>query len=612
MLLLASISFNGFSQEKKTAKAKLNEATVFFQGAELIHTATYTLSQGENEIYIEGLSPDIDKNSLKIKASNGVIISSYEFSTNFLTENSSSPNVKRWQDSVNFYQAKLKQIEIEDDINNNLISLLQKGTEKNVNGSDNGLGIEELVKTMDYYKEKSKELQANEIENEKKEKEYREIINKFNAQIRQESLKNSKTSGILKLNLSSPVAANCKFDISYYTSAAKWTPYYDINVIATDKPIRIIAKSKVSQTTGLDWEKVKLILSTSSPSNRKVAPLFNTWFLDFYKPAYRVADYLPDNEDSPKVQESMSQNSFSYDKSEVKIRGIRSSLSNAQPLYVVDGMPVSASGNSNPLASINPADIVSMESLKDASATAIYGSRAANGVVMITTRKGSMKNNINDNNIEEYLTQTENDLNRVYNIELPYTIPGNGKEQNIDLLTVNTPASYKYYCVPKLDTETYLLAEISDWQKLNLLSGSAYITYDGTYIGETYIDAGTTQENLTLTLGNDKRVSVKREKMQDFSSVKFLGTDVKQVFTYKLTVRNNQNKPVKMVLKDQYPVSAQKTIEVELLTKETTPPTVNKEELGVLSWENEIAAGETKEYRISYSVKYPKGSKLNW
>ncbi len=612
MLLLASISFNGFSQEKKTAKAKLNEATVFFQGAELIHTATYTLSQGENEIYIEGLSPDIDKNSLKIKASNGVIISSYEFSTNFLTENSSSPNVKRWQDSVNFYQAKLKQIEIEDDINNNLISLLQKGTEKNVNGSDNGLGIEELVKTMDYYKEKSKELQANEIENEKKEKEYREIINKFNAQIRQESLKNSKTSGILKLNLSSPVAANCKFDISYYTSAAKWTPYYDINVIATDKPIRIIAKSKVSQTTGLDWEKVKLILSTSSPSNRKVAPLFNTWFLDFYKPAYRAVDYLPDNEDSPKVQESMSQNSFSYDKSEVKIRGIRSSLSNAQPLYVVDGMPVSASGNSNPLASINPADIVSMESLKDASATAIYGSRAANGVVMITTRKGSMKNNINDNNIEEYLTQTENDLNRVYNIELPYTIPGNGKEQNIDLLTVNTPASYKYYCVPKLDTETYLLAEISDWQKLNLLSGSAYITYDGTYIGETYIDAGTTQENLTLTLGNDKRVSVKREKMQDFSSVKFLGTDVKQVFTYKLTVRNNQNKPVKMVLKDQYPVSAQKTIEVELLTKETTPPTVNKEELGVLSWENEIAAGETKEYRISYSVKYPKGSKLNW
>ena len=74
----------------------------------------------------------------------------------------------------------------------------------------------------------------------------------------------------------------------------------------------------------------------------------------------------------------------------VNIRGT-SSFGNNQPLYVVDGMPIGSGvqgGGSNPLASINPADIVSMEILKDASATAIYGSRAANGVVMITTRRG--------------------------------------------------------------------------------------------------------------------------------------------------------------------------------------------------------------------------------
>ncbi len=75
----------------------------------------------------------------------------------------------------------------------------------------------------------------------------------------------------------------------------------------------------------------------------------------------------------------------------VRIRGT-SSFGNNEPLYVVDGMPIGSGqqgGGSNPLASINPADIVSMEILKDASATAIYGSRAANGVVMITTRKGN-------------------------------------------------------------------------------------------------------------------------------------------------------------------------------------------------------------------------------
>ena len=76
----------------------------------------------------------------------------------------------------------------------------------------------------------------------------------------------------------------------------------------------------------------------------------------------------------------------------VRIRGTSSLSGSNDPLYVVDGMPIGGgtdkSASSNPLASINPADIVSMEILKDASATAIYGSRASNGVIMITTRKG--------------------------------------------------------------------------------------------------------------------------------------------------------------------------------------------------------------------------------
>jgi|GEM_PF-119105 len=614
LLLSATISLNGFAQEKKTTKAKLNEATVFFQGAELNHTATYSLTKGENEVYIEGLSPNIDKNSLKIKASNGVIVSAYEFSTDFLTENKPGASVQKLQDSLDIYEKKLAELNIDIDITTNLISFLQKGTSKNVDGSEKGLGIEELVKTMNYYKTKSKELQDVQADNNKKKNDLTQSVRRLKNQITQESTKNNKTSGILKLNLSAPQTATCNFIISYYTVSAGWAPYYNITVTATDKPVSIAAKTKVFQTTGLDWEKVKLTLSTSSPSNGKIAPLFRTWFLDFYKPTYKKQEreVVPEKSKSTDAAQntfsptmSMSQTGHSYGHN-VRIRGTSTGGDN-DPLYIVDGTPITASGNDNPLASINPADIISMEVLKDASATAIYGSRATNGVVLITTKKG-----VRENDIEEYLTQTENELNRIYNIDIPYTIPGNGKEQSIDLHTVNTDADYKYYCVPKLDTETYLLAEISDWQKLNLLSGSAYVTYDGTYIGETFIDANTTHEKLTLTLGTDKRVSVKREKMQDYSSTKFLGSDVKQVFTYKLTVRNSQNRPIMMVLKDQYPVSTQKSIEVELLTKETTPWTANKEEVGVLSWENEIAAGETKEYRMSYSVKYPKGSRLNW
>ncbi|RDV15040.1 TonB-dependent receptor [Pontibacter diazotrophicus] len=73
----------------------------------------------------------------------------------------------------------------------------------------------------------------------------------------------------------------------------------------------------------------------------------------------------------------------------VRIRGV-STVGNNQPLYVIDGIPVGTGGGgvTNPLATINPADIESMSVLKDASAAAVYGVRAANGVVLITTKRG--------------------------------------------------------------------------------------------------------------------------------------------------------------------------------------------------------------------------------
>jgi TonB-dependent starch-binding outer membrane protein SusC len=78
----------------------------------------------------------------------------------------------------------------------------------------------------------------------------------------------------------------------------------------------------------------------------------------------------------------------------VRVRGVSSISGNAQPLYVVDGVPVvadnlsSTTAATNPIADINPNDIADISILKDASASAIYGSRATNGVVLITTKRG--------------------------------------------------------------------------------------------------------------------------------------------------------------------------------------------------------------------------------
>ena len=86
---------------------------------------------------------------------------------------------------------------------------------------------------------------------------------------------------------------------------------------------------------------------------------------------------------------------------DIFIRGSRSLSASSQPLYVVDGVPLNGTvgktheenlDNVSPrggtLESLNPSDIESVEVLKDASATAIYGSRGANGVILITTKRG--------------------------------------------------------------------------------------------------------------------------------------------------------------------------------------------------------------------------------
>ncbi|HSM04346.1 MAG TPA: TonB-dependent receptor [Longimicrobiales bacterium] len=82
----------------------------------------------------------------------------------------------------------------------------------------------------------------------------------------------------------------------------------------------------------------------------------------------------------------------------VRVRGANSITANSEPLYVIDGVPVTQGTDSsdptqNPLVTVNTNDIESIQVLKDASATAIYGSRGANGVILITTRSGGERGN---------------------------------------------------------------------------------------------------------------------------------------------------------------------------------------------------------------------------
>lgn len=174
----------------------------------------------------------------------------------------------------------------------------------------------------------------------------------------------------------------------------------------------------------------------------------------------------------------------------VNIRGI-SSLNRTQPLYVVDGVQIQSdedvaygtSSSSNPLAGLNPADIEDIQILQGPSATAIYGSRASNGVVLVTTKRGKV-GEIKINYIYQYNIQTPPKHLNVMNLSQYAQMV---KEYH-DIAGGTTPSEF-------LDPS--LLGEGTDWQselfnnaalnkhQLSLSGGSGGTTY---YLSGEYLD----------------------------------------------------------------------------------------------------------------------------
>ncbi|HXB42433.1 MAG TPA: DUF4139 domain-containing protein, partial [Puia sp.] len=569
--------------EKNIVPAVLKSATVYRNAAELSHTAKATLIQGNNELVIDDLSNNIDINSIQIHCGGAVTVMSIEFSKEYLKPEIRSPFEKKMDDSLFVLNKEIEKSEVLIKADNELIDLLRAN--KEIRGTQTGLSVAELIKMMDYYKQKSLELQ-NELSN------YKEKQNKWNAEaeklrnaLAEEQRKNTKTSGKLILQLLSAMAGTCDFTISYITPTAYWNPAYDIKADKISEPLQLFYKAKLVQYSGIDWKGVQLTLSTSVPNQSGNAPVLRTWFLQYINPVAQMDKFLMQNSISSINPISLGKEKPGNLKDMVvtgyAVKGkAESTADNDDPLYIVNGKQMSAAE----FGKIDQRAIKNIHALEDQKEIAAFGSRGANGVVIVELK----------DELDDYVTVLENQMNVSFNIDIPYDVPCNGKEQQVVLKQYAVPVFCKYYAVPKLDHDSYLLAEVSAWEKLNLLPGEANIIFENTYIGKTYIDPNSTLDTLNLTLGKDKRVVVKREKVTDYSSVKFLGSNKKQVFVYDITVKNNKKEKIQMMLKDQYPVSSNKEIEAELL--ETSGATLNAQ-TGVLTWKVELAPGESKVFR---------------
>lgn len=190
-----------------------------------------------------------------------------------------------------------------------------------------------------------------------------------------------------------------------------------------------------------------------------------------------------------------------------------------------------------------------------------------------------------------------------FDVAMPYTIPSDGKMQMVEIQRLTAPAEYKYVTLPKYTPLAYLTANITGWAELSLQSGEATLYFENAFVGKSYLNVNQVTDTLTISLGTDNSILIKREKRKDFTSRKVLGANKTEVNSWLITVRNNKQVPVSITVKDQVPVSSNGSIEVQPI--ELSGGKLNSQ-TGYITWDLDIKPGETKQLTLTYSVKYPK------
>ncbi|MCE7863019.1 MAG: mucoidy inhibitor MuiA family protein [Bacteroidetes bacterium CHB5] len=210
--------------------------------------------------------------------------------------------------------------------------------------------------------------------------------------------------------------------------------------------------------------------------------------------------------------------------------------------------------------------------------------------------------------VSDYTSTIQTALNTEFDIALPYTVASSAKPVVVDIRNYDMKADYIYSVAPKLDVDAFLMARATGWEEFNLLPGEANIFFEGTFVGKSFIDPNNIKDTLAVSLGRDKRIVVKRDKLKDLTSKNFIGSSRKENYTWEISVRNTKTDAVKIIVEDQVPVS--QNTQIEVTTVDLGGAKYNKD-TGKLTWELELKPNETRKLVYKFEVKYPKDKQVS-
>ena len=619
IFLLSLIATNLFSQViiEKEVKTEVNEVTVFLEGAQIVRKKTVDLTKGQTIIKFTGLSPFIDAKSVQVKAEGALTVLSVNHQQNYLDKADKPLELTDLEKKLAVIEDKIKLENTYLSIIKEELSFLQEN--RNIGGKNDQVSVSNLQQTSDFYSSKLTALKLKEIERNKTLNTLTEQKNDLQNQMNLLTNKKNYPTGEILVKADAKQAGNYAIEISYIVGNASWFPTYDIRAKNIEEPIQLIYKANVKQDTKEDWQNVKLKFSSAKPNVSGVAPTLQTYFLNYNSlpPVYKmsansVSGKVLDNKGEPLAGASVIVEGTTIGtvtdmdgNYTITIPHNASQLSYSYVGFITQTLPITnnimhVTLEENTLA-LDEVVVVGYGTKKSGLSNMLQGKLAG-----IAADKSSIKIR-GTSSIAIPTTQVVNQTTVDFEIKTPYTIKSDNKSYTVDVEFYDLPAFYKYYCVPKIDKDAFLIAHITNWEKYNLLEGEANVFFEDTYEGKALMDVRNATDTLEISLGRDKKVSVNREKVKDFITKQFIGSKKEETRSWKTTVKNNKDQAINLIILDQVPVSTNADIEVSAQNISGAKQNI---ETGEVKWEFELKPTEKKEFELRYSVKYPKNRSL--
>ncbi|MBS1585299.1 MAG: DUF4139 domain-containing protein [Bacteroidetes bacterium] len=545
-VLILIAPYSAGAEQKQ--KVDIERATVFLSGAELISTAKVNLPKGESEVVFTNVASDVKPQSISVGANNGVVVEGTIFGANAGPEEGNSLKVQMWQDSISILAEEKEPLESKLSVITEQIGLIQSN---NAN-TDNHLSTVELEKMLNLVDIRLSKLLDEKRVMDKRVARIDQKIARLGQQVAEEQSKRAP-GGQLRVKFYAPAATSAEIRFSYVVQHAGWVPMYDLRVDKLNAPVKLYQKANVYQNCGVNWDNIRLVLSTGNTHEVVLAPGLLPVYLSIYTVPV-VAQY----------------------KKPLIGRDIKSgSVENTADLVAIASPGIHPSRSGDELNS--------------------FGARGSATQFIV--------DGVVTNGVADYVQVDYSGVNTTYDIDLPYTVPSDGEEHMVAIKNYELPATYRYYAVPKKDNDVYLQAQVTNWEDLDLIPATTNIYYEGAFVGQGVTDARNIKDTMNFSLGRDKRIIISREIDKTKRSTKTIGTNVREEYAFNINVRNTRKEPITLTLLDQVPVSNDKEISVEDLAYKGG---TLEEEKGEIKWLLNVKPNETKQLKLGYTVKYPK------